>query len=192
MTPEDSLWVESQLMHNRHSGIQTWSPGFLSFLEATLKPPHQQYFWPTWLGIAWPTKGPVCDLEGFVPWWIPKFWKRNSEADENGVFRCWGIPRCVFVAFWGLLGFLEFIFRNLWIHIPKLWNFLDIVRLPRSHHLDFLVSDWTGTLLHCCHFWPDDRDRCSVSTSKPLNIMSRFGWTTNCVHNPAVLYCCAF
>ena len=35
-----------------------------------------------------------------------------------------------FVVFWGLLGFLETIFRNFWIRIPKLWDFSEVVRLP--------------------------------------------------------------
>ena len=35
---------DSQLMHNRRSGIQTWDPRFMPIPGATLKPPRQRYF----------------------------------------------------------------------------------------------------------------------------------------------------
>ena len=62
ITPEVSSVVESQLIHNRRSGIQTWDPGFLSFAGQPWSLHTYRYFCSIRLVIAWPTNGYVCDL----------------------------------------------------------------------------------------------------------------------------------
>ena len=92
---------------------------------------------------------------------------------------CWGIPRCVFIVFRGLLGFVGTIFQNFWIRIPKLWDFCDIVRMPWAVTLTFKFLNQfllnyiagifdlmtaTGVSLPCLNLWAP----CQISDGPPI------------------------